>query len=570
MKIIFKKVRYKNLLSTGDIFTEIKLDTYKTTLISGTNGSGKSTLFEAIIFGLYGKTFRKINKPQLINSVNQKDLIVELFFSIGKNEYKIIRGMKPNIFEIYKDDKMLNQDAAIKDYQTYFEKNILKLSYKAFTQIVILGSATYTPFMDLSAASRREVIEDLLDIQVFSVMSLLTKDKISTNKDKIKENEHSLELIDIKLKNALEQSENSKKKKEIQTDKIKSKVKDILALIDKKNEDIVIIQEKTLKLSTNITDKKKLKNTIIEWKDLRSDIKKKNNDVINDNKFYENNDNCPVCRQSIDKEFKSKIILQNNNKKENYDDALSKIEQKLEKLEHSLSELEEIENDIMLNNNNVSSLLNEIKFMKTTLSGYKKELEEVECEKIDENLIEEYKKDKKEIIKEQEELFYERDVLSLASIMLKDSGIKSKIVKQFIPIMNKLINHYLSIFELYVDFNLDENFNETLKSRYRDNFSYSSFSEGEKMRINLSILLAWRSISKMRNSISTNLMALDEILDGAADESGVDALINILNNINEDDNIFVISHRSSTFADKFDAHIEFKKVKGFSEYEVHI
>lgn len=566
MNIVFNTLRYKNLLSTGNVFTEISLDKSKTTLISGSNGAGKSTLIDAITFVLYGKAHRKINKPQLINTINQKDLLVEIEFTIGKNRYHIKRGLKPNIFEIWCNGEMLNKDAASKDYQAYLEQNILKLNFKSFSQIVILGSATYIPFMELPVGQRREIIEDLLDIQIFSTMNLLLKERVSENKSSITENEYKLELTKSNIKMAEENSESIRKLKLIELDKIKEKAKTHLQNIEENNSKISELEEKISALLKTIDHKTNTRKKRESYKELEYDLDSKMTAFIKELTFYHDHDNCPTCKQGIEHDFKLNIVGEKEQKKLEIESGLEKIKVKLKELDDELNKISDVEDKIQKLQLKAGEHRADIRSSKSALASYKDEIKsaEKEVDEIDSSRVEEYKKELKTIQKDQEKLFEEKETLGVAGSMLKDGGIKTRIIKQYIPVMNTLINKYLSDFELFVDFHLDESFNEVIKSRFRDAFSYSSFSEGEKMRINLSILFTWRAVSKLRNSISTNILILDEVLDSGSDSEGVNSLIEILNNNKNKENVFVISHRGDAFTERFESNIKFKKDRNFS------
>lgn len=567
MRIHFKTIRYKNILSTGNTFTTINLDKESTTLISGTNGAGKSTLLDAIVFGLYGKPFRKINKPQLINTINNKDMLIEIEFNAAGSEYFIRRGMKPNVFEIFKNGELLNQDAASRDYQAYLEETILGINYKSFNQIVVLGSATYVPFMELPAHERRAIIEDLLDIQVFSTMNLLAKDKITENKTELNNNSYQLDLIKSKIDSAQEHNDSIRKIREIEVNKIRDKMKEHLGLIEQKQEVIADIEEEITKLISMISDKKTIKGKFDKANIIRQEFETNRKTFEKDLNFYHDNDNCPVCKQGIDHKFKEAVIQEKNQVKQEIEKGLKDIGKKIAEYQKRLDEISKIEDQIQEKNINIGEVRAEIKMSKNALISCKKELEDAEKEVIDIDtsklklLQEEYD----EIQKRRADLLDQQNVLNVVNTILKDGGIKARIISQYIPVMNKLINKYLAAFDLFVDFQLDENFNESIKSRFRDAFSYASFSEGEKLRITLSIMLSWRSVAKLRNSVSTNLLILDETLDGALDSTGIENLIETLHNLNNNDNIFVISHRGDQFTEKFQAHIKFNKVKNFSE-----
>ena len=567
MKILFKEIRYKNILSTGNSFTVIKLNDTANTLVSGTNGAGKSTLLDAIVFALYGKPFRKINKNQLINSINQKDLLVEIIFSIGPNEYLIRRGIRPNLLEIWQNGNMINQDAAARDYQAYLESSILKLNYKSFTQIVVLGSETYVPFMELPAHSRREIIEDLLDIQVFSTMNTLLKDRVGLNKENINENSYQKDLIENKIQTAEEHNDSIRKIKEKEVDKIRAKMTEHITKIEEEKSNIESIETVVESKYETITDKPTVKDKLEKAKRLKQELVIKLRGHHDELSFYNNHDNCPTCKQGIEHDFKETIITDKGKKIGELDGGLEQLLEKVKGYESRIEEISSVEDEIRDNNLKIGDHRAQIKVSKGALVGFSNELKSAEedVEAVDTTKLEEFKSKLNSIEVEQTDLFNRKEILSVVSTMLKDGGIKSKIIRQYIPVMNKLINKYLSAFDLFVDFQLDENFNEVIKSRFRDTFSYASFSEGEKLRITLSIMLAWRTVAKLRNSVSTNLLVLDETLDGAMDGVGVENLIETLQNLNADDNIFVISHRGDQFGDKFVSHLKFQKVKNFSE-----
>ena len=567
MKILFKELRYKNILSTGNSFTTINLNKRSNTLVSGSNGAGKSTMLDAIVFALYGKPFRKINKPQLINSINQKDLTVEIDFQIGKVQYMVRRGIKPNFFEIYRNGELVNQDAASRDYQAYLEKNILKLNYKSFTQIVVLGSATYVPFMELSAHGRREVIEDLLDIQVFSTMNNLLKEKVSGNKEAITENSYQKDLIESKIESAESHNQSIRKIREDEVDKIKEKMNDHISKIEAEKTEIESAQEDIEKLLSTIGDKGEVRKKNEKAQSLIQQMNLQIRNATKELAFYHDNDNCPTCKQGIDHEFKESVVSLRGAKIKELEDGLKQCSDKAQEYQNRLNEISGVEDEITSKNLEISERRAHIKISKNALVGFKKELDkaEEEVEAVDLTQLNALKEKMGVIETEQTDLFNYKEVLSVVSTMLKDSGIKSKIIRQYIPVMNKLINKYLAAFDLFVDFQIDENFNEQIKSRFRDTFSYANFSEGEKLRITLAIMLSWRAVAKLRNSVSTNLLVLDETLDGAMDNVGVESLIETLQNLNADDNIFVISHRGDQFGDKFESHIKFHKVKNFSE-----
>jgi DNA repair exonuclease SbcCD ATPase subunit len=567
MRIHFKRVRYKNILSTGNAFTIINLDEDPTTLVSGSNGSGKSTLLDALVFGLYGKPFRKINKPQLLNTINNRELVVEIEFTAGGSEYFIRRGIKPNIFEIHKDGKLINQDSASRDYQSYLEQNVLGINYKAFNQIIVLGSATYVPFMELPAHSRREIIEDLLDIQVFSTMGLLAKDRLNDNKSHLYDVDNKIEIAESNVLLTEQNNDEIRKIKEVEVNKIKEKMTKHIEDIEEKNK-MIDTQDEIIKvLYDDISDKSSEQKKLQYAMDKRAELSRNRLAFEKELAFYNDHDNCPTCKQGIAHDFKKEQINEKNQQREDIESALEASTEVIKRHQDRLESISKIEEQIQEVNFKISEHRAEIKMSKNALKAYKSELEnaEREVEEIDLSTLEKFQTILKERQCEKKTLLHQQGVLNIVSTILKDGGIKAKIISQYIPVINKLINKYLAAFDLFVDFQLDETFNEIIKSRFRDTFSYASFSEGEKLRITLSIMLAWRSVAKLRNSVSTNLLILDETLDGALDGVGIEHLIETLHNLNTDDNIFVISHRGDQFAEKFAGHIKFSKVKNFSE-----
>jgi len=567
MRIHFKKIKYKNILSTGNNFTTIDFDTKPTTLISGSNGSGKSTLLDAIVFGLYGKPFRKVNKGQLINTINNKELLVEIYFAVGGKNYMVKRGMRPGVFEIYQDGQLINQDAAKKDYQEYLETSIIGINYKSFNQIVVLGSATYVPFMELHAGARRDIIEDLLDIQVFSTMGWLAKDQMKETTDSINENAYKIELMESKIESAKEHDEEIRKIKQVEVSKIKERMGVEIDAVEAKNK-IIDAQDEIIKtLYDDISDKADEKQKFQEATENRTELERQRIAYEKELSFYHDHDNCPTCKQGIEHDFKQDQINEKNTKKDEIEKGLVETAAIIKTHQDRLNSISKIETEIQNVNFKISEHRAEIKMSKNALIAMKKELDDAqrEVDEVDTSKLLKLEKDLEKKQQQRTELLEEREVLSVVRTILQDGGIKARIISQYIPVMNKLINKYLAAFDLFVDFQLDENFNEIIKSRFRDKFSYASFSEGEKLRITLSIMLSWRSVAKLRNSVSTNLLILDETLDGALDSVGIESLIETLHSLNADDNIFVISHRGDQFAEKFDTSITFQKVKNFSE-----
>ena len=566
MSIEFKYVKFKNILSTGNNFTTINLNANKSTLIIGENGAGKSTMLDAISFGLYGKAFRRISKPQLLNSINQKALEVELAFSIGQIDYVIKRGIKPNIFEIWKNDELLNQDAAARDYQAYLEQSILKMNFKSFGQIVVLGSSTFVPFMQLPAQHRREVIEDLLDIQIFSVMNNLLKDKVTHNKTEFQENKYQIDLIRDRVMSAKDHNESIRAMKSIEVSRIKEKVKEQLDYIATEEESIEEVFNSLDTLMASMIDKKDATKKFDELNDVDRKLDTKKIQLIKEIHFYENHDNCPTCKQGIEPEFKHETLQSHTKKSEEIEDAKRSIWEKRLLVEKRLLEIYNIEAEISAANLKAGEHRANIKLSKSILGGFKKELgdAEKEVEEVDNTKISELETELREQHDKQSQLSSDRETLSIVGSMLKDGGIKTRIIKQYVPVMNKLINKYLSAMDFFVQFELDEAFNETIKSRFRDVFSYGSFSEGEKLRIDLALLFTWRAVSKLRNSVSTNLLIMDEIMDSSLDNAGTEEFLKIINELTSDSNVFIISHKGDQLYDKFDNTIKFEKHKNFS------
>ena len=566
MSIEFKYVKFKNKLSTGNNFTTINLNANKSTLIIGENGAGKSTMLDAISFGLYGKAFRRISKPQLLNSINQKALEVELAFSIGQIDYVIKRGIKPNIFEIWKNDELLNQDAAARDYQAYLEQSILKMNFKSFGQIVVLGSSTFVPFMQLPAQHRREVIEDLLDIQIFSVMNNLLKDKVTHNKTEFQENKYQIDLIRDRVMSAKDHNESIRAMKSIEVSRIKEKVKEQLDYIATEEESIEEVFNSLDTLMASMIDKKDATKKFDELNDVDRKLDTKKIQLIKEIHFYENHDNCPTCKQGIEPEFKHETLQSHTKKSEEIEDAKRSIGEKRLLVEKRLLEIYNIEAEISAANLKAGEHRANIKLSKSILGGFKKELgdAEKEVEEVDNTKISELETELREQHDKQSQLSSDRETLSIVGSMLKDGGIKTRIIKQYVPVMNKLINKYLSAMDFFVQFELDEAFDETIKSRFRDVFSYGSFSEGEKLRIDLALLFTWRAISKLRNSVSTNLLIMDEIMDSSLDNAGTEEFLKIINELTSDSNVFIISHKGDQLYDKFDNTIRFQKHKNFS------
>lgn len=564
--INFKQIRYMNILSTGNAWTEIPLDSHKTTLILGENGAGKSTILDALSFALYGKAFRKINKPQLMNSINGKGLLVELTFTIGDITYMVKRGMKPNIFEIFKNGELIKQDAANKDYQLYLEENIIKMNHKSFGQVVVLGSSTFVPFMQLPAASRREIIEDLLDIQVFTTMNTLLKEKVSNNKADVVDTKHKIELVKTKIDAAKTKNKSIEDLKKNEVSRIKTKMKEFVKTYEDETKEIDVLIKANEALSDTINDESDVLTNKAEKQSEVARIEKDISSLQNVLSFYEKHDNCPTCKQGIEHSFKSGVLTENSDKIASLQSTLSAVGIDLEAANTRLSEIKLVKDKISANSMKIGEHEINVRIAKNSLKSLKTDLENAqkEVKSIDLSEIEQLEDVLKKLHTKQEALYSDAEVLGVVATLLKDGGIKTRIVKQYIPVMNKLINKYLAAMDFFVDFQLDENFNETIKSRFRDEFSYSSFSEGEKLRIDLALLFTWRAVSKLRNSTSTNLLIMDEIMDSSLDNSGTDEFLKIINELAVDTNIFIISHKGDQLYEKFDNVLRFEKVKNFS------
>lgn len=566
MAIHFSKIRYKNILSTGNAWTEVDLDRSETTLIVGQNGAGKSTILDALCFALYGKPFRKINKPQLLNSINSRELEVEVHFKVGLHEYIVKRGIKPNLFEVWKDGKIVNQDASARDYQSYLEETVLKLNYKSFGQVVVLGSSTFVPFMQLTAASRREVIEDLLDIQIFTTMNTLLKSKVSANKEALTEGKYRVDLVRNKIKAAKDHNESIREMRKDEVRRIRDKLKEQVKLVEAEREAESVVMSEIEALRGTITDKAVVRKEHADVLDLSRKLSDKKRKIESEVDFYESHDNCPTCKQGISEEFRKETVEQDGQKIEAIDKAREKVETKGLDFERRLLEIGEVEDRIGEleskageHRANANMAMKFCKDIKKELDNAEREVESVNAENI--TIME---GELKTELDAQNDLIKEREVLATVGLMLKDSGIKTSIVKQYVPVMNQLINKYLADMDFFVQFELDESFNETIKSRYRDDFSYESFSEGEKLRIDLSLMMTWRAVSKLRNSVSTNLLIMDEIMDSSLDDAGTEEFLRIIKDLTKDSNVFIISHKGDQLHDKFDRVLRFEKVKGFS------
>ena len=566
--ILFEKVRWKNFLSTGASFTEIVLTKSPNTLVIGHNGAGKSTILDALCFGLFGKPFRKINKPQLLNSINQRDCIVEIEFKIGQKNYKIVRGIKPNVFEIYCDNILLNQDAAAKDYQDILENSILKLNYKSFTQVVILGSASFTPFMQLSASDRRTIIEDLLDIQIFSSMNNLVKERMSIVKEGLTKIKYDMVLAGEKIELQKHNIDEHKKHNDAEIDKKKKEIIESEQQIDKLNKEIVLINKHIDVMQNKISDKLLVEKKSSKLLQLESKLESKLKKLDKEETFYDENHNCPTCKQDIADTFRRSQLSGINQTKGEVGLAVKDIEGQIQKANARIEEIQKIVKHIQEHNNEVVKHNSTISAVNKYIAKIQVEVGELSIRK--DNLEEENQKLKDLRVEldgynqTYKELLIEKQYNEFASNLLKDTGIKTKIIKQYLPIMNKLINKYLTAMDFFVNFNINENFEETIKSRHRDEFSYANFSEGEKMRIDLALLFTWRQIAKLKNSTNTNLLILDEVFDSSLDTVGTEEFLKLIHEIGVDTNVFVISHKGDQLFDKFRSVVKFEKKNNFS------
>ena len=552
--IIFEKLRWKNFLSTGNAFTEIDFTRSPNTLIVGENGSGKSTMLDALCFGLFNKPFRAISKGQLLNSVNGKGLSVEVEFRIGTKDYKVIRGVKPNVFEIHCDGSLVDQDASLRDTQKYLEDSVLKLNFKSFTQIVILGSASFTPFMQLPLGSRREIIEDILDIQIFTTMNQVLKDKVNKMKETIRDIEANVEVSKQKAILQKQYIENLENDKKIKIAEIEKQIEDIHSAIEEHEKQIV--EKETEKTSLG-NPKDRMKKLNVFKEKFSSQITKVNKELD----FYHNHDDCPTCKQGIPHDFKEEIKNERQKKIEELTNASEQIDTEFETLNKSMEKFIDITDSIADINSEIITSQKYLTRLQSDISTAKSNVADIDEEK-------KKLKDLAKIVVQHEaertEKSEESHYLSVASNLLKDTGIKTRIIRQYLPAINKLVNKFLASMDFFVQFDLDEKFNETIKSRHRDKFSYASFSEGEKQRIDLALLFTWRTIAKMKNSAATNLLILDEVFDSSLDNNGTDYVMTLLNTIGEEENVFVISHKGDQLFDKFRSVIKFEKKQNYS------
>lgn len=567
--ILFSKLRYRNFLSTGNNFTELDLTRSKTTLVVGHNGAGKSTMLDALSFALFGKPHRNINKPQLVNSINNKNCEVEVEFSIGSRTYRVLRGIKPQKFEIYVDGTMINQSSHAKEYQKILEQNILKLNHKSFHQIVVLGSSSFIPFMQLPSHHRRDVIEDLLDINVFSKMNQLLKEKQSLLKDNLKDVNYDLELAKDKMSL---QEKYIKEVKALSDDQIEDKETQIFLSEDSINElqqenstASDKIEKLTLGLEENLKAQNDKKQSLLHYK---AEFSTKIQALVKESRFYEDNSTCPTCSQEIDADLKESKLSEAKDKASELNKALegiakesATVEDKLTKLNDAAGSIRELTASISGNNKEITRLQTLVKSLNDAISKIRGNDGDVA---VAETELLKLKTEREGLFERRLEINENVNYNAVILEMLKDTGIKTKIIKQYLPVINQLTNQYLQTLDFFVHFNLDESFTETIRSRHRDNFSYDSFSEGEKQRIDLALLFTWRQIAKMKNSVATNLLILDETFDSSLDHDGVGNLMKILYSLGEGTNVFVISHKGEILDDKFESKMEFIKDKNFS------
>ena len=568
--INFTAVRYKNFLSTGNNWTEINLNNSKHTLVVGQNGSGKSTMLDAISFALFGKAHRNINKPQLVNSINDKKCEVEVEFTIGSKNYRVSRGLKPGKFEIYVDGTLLNQNSHNKEYQKVLEQNILKLTHKTFHQVVVLGSSSFTPFMQLSAFNRREVIEDLLDIGVFSKMNALLKERNSVLKEKINQAYHDIEINETKteaqkkyIRDISKLNHDAKQEKEDLIQRYKDEKEEHFAAIAALNIKVLAnnegLQEENLAATNEVHD----------LREANTEIQTKIKALVKETKFYEDHSSCPTCEQDINEELKRGKLEQAKKTAAEFQSRLIEIAAQTERATERLKECQDRQSLSFGWGTEIQSLNDLITKCDSEIQIAQWDLDMLSDDKSD---LAKANDDYDALVKEYHDLMESRNKLndqaaynSVIAEMLKDTGIKTKIVKQYLPVINKLVNQYLSILDFYVHFDLNESFQETIRSRHRDSFTYDSFSEGEKQRIDLALLFTWRQVAKMKNSISTNLLILDETFDSSLDEAGIENLMKIIHTLGDDTNVFIISHKGDMLEGKFDSKIEFVKEKNFSK-----
>ena len=567
--IEFKSIKWKNFLSTGNNFTEVNLNGHERTLIVGENGAGKSTILDALCFSLFAKPFRKVNKSQLVNTVNCGDCRTELEFIIGKINWKIVRAIKPNVFEIYKNGILLDQSSAAADQQKWLEQNVLKMNYKSFTQIVVLGSSTFVPFMQLSAPGRRDVIEDILDIRIFSTMNTILKERVKVNKEQVYDVENAMSLLKDKVTVQRTLIDDLKKQSDSNVSHWNESIESLKKDINTSQNEVELDMREMDSLAVELEETEDPSDRMNKLREFTITFNGKMKDLKSEIKFFKDNKICPTCHQGIGSELKDDMLNKDEDKLTKLNEALDQIASEQDKLDKEWTSRNDIQKLIKDSQIKVKQTLADINWKNNKIKEIEKEIKSIEN---NHDSVELEKEKLRKIIEQgQEKEILRRDIiqkqsdLQLVSEFLKDGGVKSSIIKKYLPVMNDLINKYLQKLEFYVNFNLDEMFNETIKSRFRDEFSYASFSEGEKMRIDLALLFTWREIAKLKNSVNTNILILDEIFDSSLDTNGTMDFMKILYNITDGNNVFVISHKGEQIVDKFDNVIEFKKHKNFSK-----
>lgn len=565
--IIFKSVSWKNFLSTGNIPNKVNLNEHATTLIVGKNGEGKSTILDALTFSLFNKPFRDINKNQVVNSINQKNCVVEIEFDIGPIQYRVVRGIKPNIFEIYQNGTIINQDAAVKDYQKVLEQQILKLNYKTFTQVVILGSASFVPFMQLPVWQRREVIEDILDIKVFSTMNTILKEKMAENKESMGSVETEIRIITEQAKAQKKLIDSLQTSKDQNVQILRNKIDVNINEINDKTHLVDLLNKNVEELNTKLVDKLDVDKNIDVCKSNMNKLSQKLTQVDEHIEFFTSHETCPSCEQGIQHEHKDKIISKISSSKQQITNNMDTLNSAYAKLSADLQEKQNILNQIQDKNILISTEVSAMNLLIKANAQLEQEINSLSVQgdiDVEKDKLKNLASDALAKNDVKMELVKEKQLQDIAGMLLKDTGIKTTIIREYLPAMNKLINMYLSAMDFFVKFELDESFNEKIKSRFRDEFTYASFSEGEKMRIDLAILFTWRQIAKMKNSVNTNLLLLDEIFDSSLDVAGTDYFLSVMNTLGENTNVFVISHKGDVLLDKFKNNIRFEKTNDFS------